>query len=545
MARSRLAAALLIAIPGILLSAPAPARAADDDPVPPAPAPAPGPVQSPPPAQAAPPVQASPPAKDPPPAEGSLEATLSRIDALRTAGDNEAALAETEKALGQARAELSLHVRRQDLMTALGRKEQALEIYRDHAAGAPNDARRMYLVARLLPPEQAMKELRRALEADPALVPAWQDLSGLYSVRRQWKDAADAIQHAADLRDDASLRNQLGWLRERAGQLDEALAAYRAALERDPSYSLARRNMAYVLVRRGKPEEAAALLEEALTKTPSDALAWVALGYVRASTKDLLGAKKAYESALASAPPDAAILDLLGTTYLGMERADLAEDAFQKALAVRPDDPTAHLHLGAIRLDDGDVEGAEKEFRAAARARPSPPQASFYLGSLCDRTDRTDEALLWYRKAAEAEPGNASFASSFAIALEAKGRYPEALQWWKRAAEASPGDPDLLLGEGVVLARMKRWKDAEEVLQSVLAVRAKDLRALFFLGVVEMEGMKSPDGARAYFQRYVDLGGDPEPVKPWFTDIVKRATPEEPSAPKEPGKDSGRPPEGR
>ncbi len=482
------------------------ARAAGEEPAPPVPAPLPAPPAAP----------------GSPPGEEALEATLGRIDAMRTAGENEPALAETERALRASPSAIGLHLRRQELLTALGRREEALQIYRDHATGAPNDPSRMVLVARLLPPEQAMKELRRAVETDPGFVAAWQDLSGLYAIRRQWKDAADALQHAADLRADAPTRNQLGWLRERAAQWDEALAAYRAALEKDPSYSLARRNLGYVLVRRGRPDEAAALLEEALARAPTDALTWVALGYVRASRKDLEGAQKAYESALASAPSDAAILDLLGSTYLGMDRPDLAEAAFRKALGVRPDDPTAHLHLGALRLDVGDVEGAEKEFRAAARARPAPPQAAFFLGSLCDRTDRGDEALAWYRKAAEAEPGNLQFASSFAIALEAKERYPEALQWWKRAAEASPGAPDPLLGQGVVLTRMKRWKDAEEALRTVLALRAGDLRALFFLGVVQADGIKDPDGARASFQRYVDLGGDAEKVKPWFADVRKR-----------------------
>jgi tetratricopeptide (TPR) repeat protein len=451
----------------------------------------------------------------------TVGAILGRIDRLKKEGDLAGALGEAEKALATAPHDVDLHVRRQDLLVALGRKDQALALYRDHAAGDPADGRRVYLVARLLSGDAALREFQRACEIDPLFAPAWREASGLLAAQRRWREAADALARAADLLRDPATRNSVGWLRERADQLEEAAASYRAALAADPDFALARRNLGYVLSRRGKTEEALQVLGEAVHRDPTDAMAWVAIGFVRTARGDYDGAVGAYNEALSS-NSDPAVLNMLGSTYLKLERPDLAEKAFRKAISIRKDDAAAHLNLGCVRLEAGDAEAAEKEFREALRGRGPTNEANYYLGVLCDRTDRADEALGWYRKACEADPGNAAFASTFALALERKGRLPEALAWYRKAVEAAPSDAAPLFGAGVVLTKLKRWKEAEETLEAARSLKPKQARIHFYLGIVRAEGKHDDEAAKASFRKYVELGGDAEAVKPWYEDLDEK-----------------------
>ena len=58
-----------------------------------------------------------------------------------------------------------------------------------------------------------------------------------------------------------ALRNGQGRQFEAAGQIDQAMAAYRQALDFDPVYPPAAANLARLLVAGNRPAEAAALLE--------------------------------------------------------------------------------------------------------------------------------------------------------------------------------------------------------------------------------------------------------------------------------------------
>src|SRR5690242_14474832 len=73
-----------------------------------------------------------------------------------------------------------------------------------------------------------------------------------------------------DSRDVAALLRQAGE-RERAGQLDEAIACYRAAVERNPSDFLSLHHIGRLLLMQGRAQEAKDVLDEAIRYYPQSA----------------------------------------------------------------------------------------------------------------------------------------------------------------------------------------------------------------------------------------------------------------------------------
>ena len=81
--------------------------------------------------------------------------------------------------------------------------------------------------------------------------------------------------------DDAITHFNFGLLMARTGRLDEAIAAYGRALEREPTLSDARTNLATVFARQGRLDRAVQELERVLSYDPANTLARTNLQVIR------------------------------------------------------------------------------------------------------------------------------------------------------------------------------------------------------------------------------------------------------------------------
>jgi tetratricopeptide (TPR) repeat protein len=143
---------------------------------------------------------------------------------------------------------------------------------------------------------------RRLLAIDPRDARAWSNLAYLALNRMQPLSAVALAERAIEL--DPSLRpprniRALGLLA--AGLRDEAIEAYRAALQADPADVRSRTGYASLLLRAGDVRGALVELQRALQVDPGSAAAWAGLSsaQLRAGLRDdaLLSARRAYSLA--------------------------------------------------------------------------------------------------------------------------------------------------------------------------------------------------------------------------------------------------------
>lgn len=199
----------------------------------------------------------------------------------------------------------------------------------------------------------------------------------------------------------AADRLELGAYLARSGRLDEAIAAFREAVELEPNYpaalfnlgvsllekgqapeavdvlrratsispddGMAQRSLGIALRESGKLAEALAALQRALELTPNDELALRHLAWVLRESGDVDGAIEATRKTIALKPGDASLQQELGFDLRAAGRLPEAADAFRRALDLDGNLAIAHYSLGVTLLEIGDREGGEREIAEARR----------------------------------------------------------------------------------------------------------------------------------------------------------------------------------
>ena len=146
----------------------------------------------------------------------------------------------------------------------------------------------------------------------------------------------------------------------------------------------------------------------------------------------------------------------------------------------------AYSELGTVFIGDSPEETRPKIMRAAQKALELDPDladAHVLLADVQQKQWRWADAEAEYRRALELNPNDADAYVGLALWLLCQGRTDEAIAWAERGQKL---DPLAASGTtiGWILFQSRRYDDAVRELRSVLAVRADDATALYFLGFV-------------------------------------------------------------
>ena len=185
---------------------------------------------------------------------------------------------------------------------------------------------------------EAIAELKKSLEFNPALVDAHYTLGVTYWQQGNFDEAAEQLRAAIRLKPDyAEAWYTLGTALKQAGKTVDAEAALRQALKYQPDFAGAHTVLASILQQTGKTEEAAAERATALQITRTN----TGLQTARFSTNS-------------------------GTRLLGAGDLDGAIAQFESAIAAAPNFAPAHFQLGVALEKKGNKEAAQAEYRKAA-----------------------------------------------------------------------------------------------------------------------------------------------------------------------------------
>jgi tetratricopeptide (TPR) repeat protein/SAM-dependent methyltransferase len=167
---------------------------------------------------------------------------------------------------------------------------------------------------------------------------------------------------------------------QKAGRIEEAIAAFRKALGYHPNHPVVCNNLAAVLAMRGELEEALALYRKAIAADPS-------LAFTYSNLSDTLTKLGRYDEALAAATrasaldptsPDA--YNNVGSALLEVARFDEAIVALEKALELNPNFAFAHSNLGNALRGLGRLDEAIVAFEKAVELGPHLAVAHKNLG---------------------------------------------------------------------------------------------------------------------------------------------------------------------
>lgn len=370
-----------------------------------------------------------------------------------------------------------------------------------------------------------------ALELEPTLLRAFDELERLLGKLGRWHDVVDLLERRSE--QEAERGNVGAELRllartadlwesqldnpEQAGQLIERI------LERDPANVPALTRLSKLYERSGDWAQSKSALERALELGPEgeDAaeLFFRLAEVARHGDMDPDTAVQHLQQALKHNPDHKAALTTLES--LARERRDtatLAELLRRRARSVT--DPaervTIALEIAEMERKAGRTAGALAELELAAKVAPNDARVWAPLADLLFAAGRLDEAApIYERLADEAKTARkmrdvARYRQRQGGILEARGDAAAALSAYEEAFRVNPTDVATMAGLGRLYFSAKEWEKARRLYQS-LVLQTLDAESgiakadvYWSLGVIHLELGQEPK-AKGMFQRGLEL----------------------------------------
>jgi tetratricopeptide (TPR) repeat protein len=265
-----------------------------------------------------------------------------------------------------------------------------------------------------------------------------------------------------------------------------------------------------VLYRKGQVDEAIACFKKAIEIDPKDALAHNSLGAILCDVKrDYDAAIACFKKAIALDPKHADAHAGLGHALRNKGEVDEAIACFRKAIAVAPNDAMGHIRLGYALERKGQVEEAIACYRKAIEIEPRSARAHDSLGNALRDQGKVEEAIACYHKAIEVDPKYAYTHNDLAWLLatcpDAKRRDPQqAVKWARTAVKLAPKAGGFWNTLGVAHYRAGDWKAAVAALEKSMQLsKGGDAFDFFFLAMAHRK-LGNHDVARKRYDQALE-----------------------------------------
>ncbi len=277
---------------------------------------------------------------------------------------------------------------------ASGDSNQAVALFRRVAAALPSSPQPQLRLAetqvRLGDQKAAAEHYALALKMAPNLVEAQH---GLMQLALSQKRIPEALKIARSMQ--KNQRGAIGYLFEAEiyasqRQWEPTVAAYRAALEREPSTEVAKRVFASLVVSK-KPTDAKQFADTWEQAHPADVDFRFQSGNLLAERGDAAGAEAQYRKALALMPDNGILVNNIASAMVSQGKAGALELA-RKADSLSPDTPVVMDTLAAALSADKQFDKAIPMQRLVVEKAPTAPIFKLNLAKLLIQAGQPEPA---------------------------------------------------------------------------------------------------------------------------------------------------------
>jgi len=303
---------------------------------------------------------------------------------------------------------------------------------------------------------------------------------------------------------------------QQSGFYRDSGTLYRATIARNPDCWLAYNNLGVELADHGgNVDEAMACFRRALQAKPDYAEAHYNLGKALAQLNRLPEAIARFHEALRYRPDHADTYDNLGIALYREGRPVEAAEQFQRALEINPAHVHAHNNLGLALAALGRLPEAMEQYEEALQLDPENAEACDNLGIALARSGRLPEAVKYYEQSLQLNSGNANAHTNLGIALAALGRLSQAMQHYEEALRLRPDYPEVYLNMGNALLQMNRTGEAIESYEKTLQLKPNFAEARFDLGIALAQAGRMPEAA-TQFQEVLRQNPNDTQARAWL-----------------------------
>jgi len=284
---------------------------------------------------------------------------------------------------------------------------EALSKWREVVAQEPT-AVSLCRLGRVAAKLKEWREAEEALQASIAAAPEWSlPLEALALVYRDEDDLEKAeayLRSSLNLRMRARTLTLLGDVLERQGKTAEAKAALEAAIRLDDSYEEAHFLLAQAS--RDDPQQAISLYRRAIELDPAYSLAHRELGWVLRRLNLLDDAEDQVREATEYDENDTWSFIYLGNILWAKQSIQGAEAAFRKAIAIDPNCGVAYWCLSDLMRAQGRLQEARRLLRNSLRANVASVEANLRFALLLRDVGDLRKANRYLRRVLRLDPTN-------------------------------------------------------------------------------------------------------------------------------------------
>ena len=329
--------------------------------------------------------------------------------------------------------------------------------------------------------------------------------------RKKMDTARELIRQAlSEKPDDAYVQDSYSRLLFLDGKLTESEAALKRALVLDPT--LVRTHVALgdlYMSALHQPEQAIAAYRNAINQDPNHAGAHYALGV----TLQSLGKHKEAEAALREAgrlnQDNPLPMNSLAEVLVSQGKAEEALNVWNEVAGKFPRYIPTYNGRASVYIARRDLPAAIGEYQSIVDFEPENAGAHLNLGMLHQGLGHWQESEAAYLKAVEVKPDLAIAWNNLAwMGAEQGGKPDQSLEWAKRAVELAPESPDFLDTLAWVHRSRGELDSAAAAMQQ--AIKLAESPSLYYrLGVIEKENNNTA-AAIAALERALGFAAFPE-----------------------------------
>ena len=310
-------------------------------------------------------------------------------------------------------------------LSAQGKDKQALELIERHLDKTPDDPGALNLAgtlaARMENWTQAEKYFSQSLSLNAQNPYALYTLAKIFKLTDRPGEAVHLLTQLITLEPrNVPALNEIGVLMTEQGHVEAGQKALKTALEIDPSFEMAYRNLYTTLYFSGQYEEAVLIVKNAIDHIKTD-YRWnfrTDLILCLYQSRAFVEAKQAAESLIEE-----------------LEKTN--DPAHQEALV------GAINNYGLILMELGDPEKAEIQYNKVIAIDPTRIDPYINLARLNGYRENFEEAIKWFQKAADLDPENASLNNHLALFMRESANRPDlAIEHHLRAIAKEPGNAE-------------------------------------------------------------------------------------------------------
>jgi Flp pilus assembly protein TadD len=212
--------------------------------------------------------------------------------------------------------------------------------------------------------------VRDVIARNPRHAEALQLLGALLMAQQRPRDAIAPLEEAARLAAGPEVETHLAIALRDTGRSDDAVTWLFRAIECQPAFPRAFKELGELLRAKRRYAEASSVLQRGLDAAPTLPELSLLLGGVCLDRADAAGAKVAFARALALAPGNTDALMGFGVALQYEGDFARAAERFRRVLAADPAHPRARLNLGYCLIERGEMDEGIACLRAAVEAAP-------------------------------------------------------------------------------------------------------------------------------------------------------------------------------